>query len=327
MKKILSIVVLLMVVTCVFAGCELLENEFDYDVTVSLYVDGELYDTVPVKGNGRIEMPKAPEKENMIFVGWYVGDIFVREYDFSQPFLMDTSLTAHYVLDAVKITNLMTTETMKSVVTIEYLAYNGVYDPEEGDHATVQGSGVVIDISGGWGYVLTNAHVAAELDGFENHEMHVVDAWGNSFEAKVYSNPKKSQPAISSDYDLALLCFEYEIPEFDIMQEIPVSDGDPYVGEYVISLGTPMGQYNSITYGQVTSYKKVTVQNQGSFTRTDFDVIEHNAEILSGSSGGPLVDTNGKLVGLNFAAVNDGSIGCAIPLSQIHEFLSEYVYN
>ena len=58
-----------------------------------------------------------------------------------------------------------------------------------------------------------------------------------------------------------------------------------------------------------------------------FDIIIHNALIDHGSSGGPLLNASGKLVGLNFAGFESNHHGCAVPMSKINEFLNTYVYN
>ena len=57
-----------------------------------------------------------------------------------------------------------------------------------------------------------------------------------------------------------------------------------------------------------------------------FEVVYHNAFINNGSSGGPLLDANLRVVGVNYAG-NSSGIGYAIPAVKVNEFLRNYVYN
>ena len=70
-------------------------------------------------------------------------------------------------------------------------------------------------------------------------------------------------------------------------------------------------------------YQKVNTEENDAM---DFEAIVHSAIINHGSSGGPLVDPYGRLVGLNFAGSESLTYGCAIPISKINEFLDIYVY-
>lgn len=327
-RRILSLAILALMMLSLLTGCFLQDTELGYDVNVNLYVDGELYKTVKVAGNGRIPCPDAPNKENMIFDGWYTDGIFAEKYDFYNPFYLDTNLYARYTLDAVKVTNMITDVTMESVVTVINKSYNSAAGGlVETESVTAQGSGVVIDISDGWCYVLTNCHVVQGDDSFEKQSITVEDPWSNYYEAQIYSNPKKMGYAMSTEYDLALICFQYTVTDPEAALSKITMGNDPKVGDYVISLGAPEGQRNSITYGKLIEYQKITVEEGDVIDGVKFDVILHDAHIDHGSSGGPLVDIFGKLIGLNFAGYNDGYYGCSIPISKVQEFLDLYVYN
>ena len=328
MKKILSLVLVLIVVLSLFVGCSGFNIEdIGYTVNVNFYVDGEVYKTVQATSILPISEPQAPARENMIFVGWYTDGVFSQRYDFSKPFLIETNLYAYYVLDAAKVTNMVTTQIMSSVVTVHTKSYNTAMGGLlETSSFTAQGSGVVIDISDGWCYVITNAHVVKREAGFDKYSIVIEDAWGNKYDAQIYKNALKAESAVSSDYDLALICFKYNpTTETKNLTKI-VKGSDPKIGDYVVSLGTPGGQKNAVTYGKALEYSKINTQD-GEESSVKFEIIVHGARIDRGSSGGPLLNARGELVGLNFGGYNDGQYGCAIPLSKINEFLNIFVYN
>lgn len=323
MKKRLLILTLVLVVL-MLTSCFLPEDvDLGYNVNVNFYVDGELYKTEIVAANGQLREPNAPHKENYIFDGWYTDGLFSQKYDFYDRFYTTTNLYAKYTLDTVRVVNMLTSETMRSVVTIVNKCYNtGAFGIEK-ESFIAQGSGVVIDISGGYCYVLTNCHVAELSEGYSNQKIVIEDCEGNQYEAKLYKSKNISEYAISSEYDLAVLYFMYA--NDGTLNEIEVKE-DPVVGDYVISLGTPKGQKNSITIGNAIAYNKLSSNSEDKISNVKFDILIHNAPIDHGSSGGPLVNPLGELVGLNFAGYNDGVYGCAIPMSKIYEFLYKYVY-
>lgn len=325
MKRAISLTLILIMIATLICSCSFLPDEIK-TCTINFYVDGELYTTKTGVIGQVISQPKSPQKENEIFVGWFVNNILVYEYDFSSLLIGDLDLHAKFVLDGVAITNMMTTQIMKSVVTIVNKAYNTAMGGLiETSSSTSQGSGVVVDISDGYCFVLTNYHVVATANGFSKQSIKVEDPWGNEYEANVYKNKNSSSAAIDPSYDLALIYFKYQPTTEMKLEEIAFANNDPKSEENVISLGTPNGQQNSITYGKVLSYQKLN-NSEDSDEKVEFDIIYHSALIYHGSSGGPLVDTSGKLVGLNFAGFENNHYGCAIPLSKIIEFMGKYVY-
>ena len=323
----ISLLTLVLIAAILVCGCEIPGLE-KTEHTVRFYVDGELYSEARVTTGSTVTFPKNPSKENQIFVGWYTDGLFSTEFNAARSIYTDLNLYAYFTLDAILLTNTITDRVMSSVVTVHNKSYNATMGGFiETEVNTSQGSGVVIDISGGWCYVLTNCHVAKREDGLAHQKITVEDAWGNQFDAQIYQNPSHSEAAISEEYDLALVCFKYvPVKDNQTLAEIEMAEGVS-VGDYVVSLGTPEGQKNAITYGSVLSFQEITMEDEdGGTSKMGFDVICHTADIEHGSSGGPLLDTQCRLVGLNFAGLNDGTYGCAIPIEKIHEFLDTYVY-
>ena len=282
---------------------------FYYNDTVVAYAN--------VNAGETVEAFDAPKIENHIFLGWYANSSKTEEFDFSKPITEDTDVYASYMLDAAKITNLITTEKIKGLVTVYNRSYN------TGASITSQGSGVIFSISGGYAYALTNCHVAKIQDGYKYQTITVEDYKGNEYQATVYKNPNKSASAIDSSYDLALICFKVGT-DTDLLA-IRIGE-DPKVGADVIALGTPKGQQNAISFGKVQRYANISADANSEISDVTFKVIYHDAFIDNGSSGGPLLNHELALVGLNFARSEGFDIGGAIPLSKIKEFLNTYVY-
>lgn len=313
-------------VISLLASCDFLPEDIQF-CTVEFYVEDELYSTHTTILGQPTPMPATPTKENHIFVGWYLeGKIARYSYDFSTPVVVDIELHARFTPDAEKITNMLTLETMKSVVTVLNKCYNtGLGGIVEIESATSQGSGVIIDISDGYCFVLTNYHVTTQTEGYAHQQYIVEDAWGNQYKAIAYKNASIASYASSPEYDLALLFFKYEKDEKYPLQEIEMAS-DPKIGDFTISLGSPQNQKNAITYGEVLAYQMLEDSEEGNLSNLNFEIIYHNALIYHGSSGGPLLNAEGHLVGLNFAGFETNMYGCAIPLSKIIEFLDKYVY-
>lgn len=326
MKRILSLIMIIVTLLTLLAGCSILPDELK-TCKVKFYVDGELYDTKTVVVGQSVGAPKNPSKNNQIFLAWSTGGIIPYEYDFTSKVIMNMELHAYFTIDAVGMANMITKETIKSIVTIENKCYNttvgGIVN--ESDMGISQGSGVVVDISGGYCYVLTNNHVVKKAQGYSKQSFTVEDPWGETYEAQIYKCPGKTQYAMSEEYDLALIYFRYDQNQKYALKEIAFSS-DPDEGDFVAAIGTPAGLQNTVTYGSVLNYERIKADEDSSLQKVTFDVILHDAPIDHGSSGGALIDTDGKLVGINFAGYGDGTYGCSIPISKINEFMNKYVY-
>lgn len=164
-----------------------------------------------------------------------------------------------------------------------------------------QGSGVVIDSDG---LIVTNAHVVrgAAL-------LRVVLVDGRRFDAKLVGADPES--------DLALLKVEAEGLRTAELR----TDRAARVGEWVLALGNPLGLGHAVTAGIVSGRgRSVDIATYEDFIQTD-------AAINPGNSGGPLVDLEGRVIGIN-TAVADASrggqgIGFAIPAPMVDEIVRQ----
>ncbi len=164
------------------------------------------------------------------------------------------------------------------------------------------GSGFVVDREG---YILTNNHVVESGD-----KIIVRLSDDKEFEAKLVGrDPKTDIAVIKIDADITL-------------QIAPLGDSDQLeVGEWVLAIGNPFGLEHSVTSGIVSAKgRHIGAGPYDNFIQTD-------ASINPGNSGGPLINLQGKVVGINTAIFSRGGgnigIGFAIPINLAKELLPQ----
>lgn len=162
------------------------------------------------------------------------------------------------------------------------------------------GSGFLINRHG---YLLTNAHVVQNAT-----DIRIVRA-----------GRRQELPAsiIGLDRltDTALLRIE---PQPD-MTVLPLGDSDALrVGEMVIAVGNPLGLNHTVTSGLVSAKERV-LPVRGTMV---VDFLQTDSAINPGSSGGPLLNVRGEVVGINTAIASDAqSIGFAIPIDIVKDIM------
>lgn len=154
------------------------------------------------------------------------------------------------------------------------------------------GSGVVIDPSG---LALSNWHVVAEAvrpDGSAkpDHAVRASVFGGKSYPVRVLS--------ISREDDLSLL--QLELPPGETLRAVALGNSDALrLGEPVAAVGNPHNRANTVTFGVVTA-KDQELRIKGRWAKLA-NLIETDAAINGGNSGGALLDLHGRLVGINSA--------------------------
>lgn len=176
-----------------------------------------------------------------------------------------------------------------------------------------QGSGVILDENG---LVITNWHVIASVvlgaERGDQLDVQVKLRDGRARAARVMSS--------SSKRDLALLQLKVQGDEKFKPIEIGRS-GDLMIGETVIAIGNPQGHANSVTSGVLSAIdRKITVRTPDGATHEYGGLLQTDAAINAGNSGGALLDITGRLIGINNAmAVGAENIGFAIPMDTVRE--------
>ena len=285
--------------------------------TITFKVGDTIYLEDSVNAGNTVKTPTPPTKYNHLFLSWCKDKALTDEYDFSQAVNTSLTLYAKFTIDAAAITNKITTEVMHSVVKIYNKSYNSNFFGETSS-TTSQGSGVIFKQESGYFYILTNCHVAVIKNGYSKQSLVVEDYQGKQFAGELVFEP---DPA----YDLACIRFK-PTTQATNAKVLALANSSAEVGDDVIALGAPNGQTNALSFGKFTGYDTATLSKTEEYlSNVKFEVIKHTAYINNGSSGGPLINSNLKIVGINYAGVEDNSYGLAIPLDKINEFLDAYL--
>ena len=164
------------------------------------------------------------------------------------------------------------------------------------------GSGFVIDAAAG--LILTNHHVVDDSSQIDV-TVGTPDGPHQTLSAKVIGK--------APDFDVALLRTEKPLD----VPSLPLGDSDRLrVGEWVMAVGNPFGLSQSLSVGIISGKHREDMNPSGH--QGIYDFLQTDASINPGNSGGPLVDMNGRVVGMNTAISAQGSgIGFAIPSSML----------
>jgi len=169
---------------------------------------------------------------------------------------------------------------------------------------TSLGSGVIISPDG---YILTNSHVVEDAE---------------QIQAALYDGRTVQANLVGSDPDTDLAVLHIDLED---IPEITIGDSSPLrVGDVVMAIGNPFGVGQTVTMGIVSATGR---SHLGISTFEDF--IQTDAAINPGNSGGALVNSQGKLVGINSAIYSrsGGShgIGFAIPVDLANGVLEHII--
>ncbi len=180
--------------------------------------------------------------------------------------------------------------------------------PQEQFHQRGLGSGVIIKPDG---LILTNNHV---IDG------------ADSIYVRTYSGKRYMAKVVGADphTDIAVIRIKA-----DNLKSLPVGNSDDlHVGEIVLAVGSPMSENLAYTVTQgivsATGRSNVGLEDYEDFIQTD-------AAINPGNSGGPLVNLDGKLVGINTAIASQSGgfqgIGFAVPSNMAMDVMNSLLAN
>ena len=179
--------------------------------------------------------------------------------------------------------------------------FGGMPSPRTGAKRTSLGSGVIIRADG---TLITNEHVIVHAS-----NIRVLMADKREFSATL--------AGADSDSDLAVLRVETD-------ETLPVvtmaADDRILIGETVIAIGNPYGLSHTVTTGVVSAVGR-TIQARDLVYH---DFIQTDASINPGNSGGPLMNVEGRLIGINTAIHNDAEgIGFAIPIHRVRNIVEQ----
>jgi len=163
---------------------------------------------------------------------------------------------------------------------VEEIAYEGALDLS---NAYGSGSGFVVERNGKK-YIVTNAHVVEETPG------------DKPLAAYSINQTRYAVRVLGADtfYDLAILQFAGQEPGPDITS-LKLRTTPLRIGEQIYAIGNPLGELPyTVTQGIVSGLNRTMPNNMGKF-----GYVQSSAAISPGNSGGPLVDSNGEVIGIN----------------------------
>jgi 2-alkenal reductase len=190
-------------------------------------------------------------------------------------------------------------------------------DASQGFSGEARGSGVIIDTEG---RIITNNHV---VEGAANGGLQVIFYNGETSQATLLGADSLS--------DLAVLRVDRPVPAYAELG----SSADLMVGETVIAIGSALGDFeNTVTVGVVSGLNRTLQRDDGTNME---NMIQTDAAINHGNSGGPLLNLSGQVIGINTAVVrgsgigNDGDVaeglGFAIPVDTVKTISAQLISN
>lgn len=201
-------------------------------------------------------------------------------------------------------------------ITVEY-SVSSIF-MSQSTTAQAQGSGIIISEDG---YILTNNHVinsSSSSSYYAIGEANKVEVYlyndETAYEAKVVGTDEQT--------DLAVIKIEKEG-----LTAAELGDSDTVqVGEFAMAVGNPLGMQSSVTSGMISAVNRDVTDSDGK----TYKLIQTDAAINSGNSGGALVNSEGKVIGINTLKVSATGVegmGFAIPVNSakpIYEDLIQY---
>jgi S1-C subfamily serine protease len=174
--------------------------------------------------------------------------------------------------------------------------------PQEGS-----GSGFVYDAAG---HIVTNYHVVENAQ-----ELSVTLADGKTCPATIVGADPSN--------DLAMIQIEAE----DLPAPLALGDSDTLrVGQFVVAIGNPFGQEGTLTVGVISALGRVIQSPDGRFIG---EAIQTDAAINPGNSGGPLLDLQGRVIGINSQIISpagaNAGIGFAVPVNTVRRVAPQLI--
>lgn len=190
------------------------------------------------------------------------------------------------------------------------------YGMQYSSEAAASGSGIIISEDG---YILTNNHIVSSTSNSSYYQV------SEATSVTVYlfndDTPYKAE-IIGSDSqtDLAVI-------KIDKDGLTPAELGDSSavkIGEFAMAIGNPLGLKSTVTSGIISAVNREVTSNDG----TKYVLMQTDAAINSGNSGGALVNSNGQVIGINtlkISATGVENMGFAIPINDTKDISKQLI--
>ena len=188
--------------------------------------------------------------------------------------------------------------------------------------ATATGSGIIISTDG---YILTNNHVvdtSVSNSSYSYYDLSEATSVKVKLNEKIYGSDAVYDAKIvgkDSQTDLAVL----KIEKNDLTAAEFANSDEAVVGEFAMAVGSPLGLDTTVTTGIISAVNR-EVQSDGN----KYVCIQTDAAINSGNSGGALVNSEGKVIGVNTLKLSGSGvegIGFAIPINSTLDIIDDLI--
>ena len=228
----------------------------------------------------------------------------------SQTSLSDYSDTAVYAANKI----------LPSIVGIQ-VEYNvnsmfSMFGRQSTSTATASGSGIIISDDG---YILTNNHIVSTSSSESYYEV----SEATKVTVTLFNDETEYEATIvgkDEQTDLAVV----KIDKTGLSKAEFADSDNIKVGEFAMAVGNPLGMQSSITCGVISAVNREVTDSDGK----NFTLIQTDAAINSGNSGGALVNSEGKVVGINTLKLSGTGIegmGFAIPINSTTDITSQLI--
>lgn len=211
---------------------------------------------------------------------------------------------------------------LPSVVGIEVkFTVNSVFGGQ--GTSTGSGSGIIISSDG---YILTNNHVVSNSTSSSTNSFYQVSE-ANSIKVYLYGDTDTGYDAeiigMDSETDLAVI----KIDKDNLVAAELGNSNELKIGEWSMAIGNPLGLTSSISLGAISAVNREVTDGDG----VKYTLVQTDAAINAGNSGGALVNSKGQVVGINFmkiSSVGVEGISFAIPITPAIEIFNQLIqYN
>ena len=191
------------------------------------------------------------------------------------------------------------------------------YSQPQSSTTTATGSGIIISEDG---YIVTNNHVVDSSSSNSYYELSKATSIKIKLNSDTYGDDATYDATVvgqDSQTDLAVL----KIEKTGLTAAEFADSDQAVVGEFVMAVGSPLGLDTTVTQGIISAVNR-EVESDG----TKYTCIQTDAAINSGNSGGALINSDGKVIGINtlkLSGTGVEGIGFAIPINSATDVISQ----
>ena len=204
-------------------------------------------------------------------------------------------------------------------IKVEYTVNNSMlsmFGNQATSTATATGSGIIISEDG---YILTNNHVISS----ESEDSYYQISEASKLTVTLFNDTTEYSATIvgkDEETDLAVI----KIDKTDLPKAEFADSDSIKVGEFAMAVGNPMGMDSTVTCGIISAVNREVTDSSGN----TYTLIQTDAAINSGNSGGALVNSEGKVIGINTLKIQGEGVeglGFAIPINSTTDITSQLI--